>query len=116
MLAALAKVEPRVLLGIMICLLGLLVFEGWILVLGKPLAQYRQAASTRASLASTVEAPANQRIELSRLAAELKLITDRLAGELRLRGSDDQMAASLMSELDRSAARSGVMLTGVKPG
>lgn len=114
-LAALAKVEPRVLLGTMICALCLLGLEGWILLLGKPLAQYRQVAATRVTLASAPDASGNRRFELDQLAADLKVLTERLTGELRLPGSDDQMTASLMSELDRSAARSGVMLTGVKP-
>jgi len=114
--ATLAKLDPRVLLACMIFIAGLFVFEGWVLVIRKPFAQYRQLAATRASLAATVGALGNQSGELTRLAAELKLLSDRLTGELHPPKSKDQMAAALMSELDRSADRDGVMLTGVKPG
>ena len=114
--AALAKVEPRVLLGAMIGLIALLAFEGWVLVLAKPYAQYRQVAATRVSLIPAPEASLNRRAELDQLAGEVKKVLDRLAGELRLPGSDDQSTTGLMSELDRSAARAGIVLTGVQPG
>lgn len=116
LVATLAKVDRRALLASMVFILGLLAFEGWVLLLRKPLAQYRQLTATRASLAASVDVSGANSSELARLAAEVKLLSDRLSGELRLPRSKDQIAAALMSELDRSADRDGVMLTGVKPG
>lgn len=114
--AALAKVNPRVLAASLVCVFLFLAFEAWVLVLAKPVAQYRQLAANRASLAASLEGSANPQNELGRLADELKLLAGRLTGETRAAGSDDQMSALLMSELDRSAARSRVAFTGVKPG
>jgi Tfp pilus assembly protein PilO len=116
MFALLAKFDPRVMLVLLVCMPCLLAFEAWVLVLAKPVAQYRQLAASRAALGASVEASGREHYELSRLAAELKRVSERLTGELRAPGSEDQMAAMLMSELDRSAARGSVMLTGVKPG
>jgi Tfp pilus assembly protein PilO len=114
--ARLAKLDPRLLLGCMILIVGLLAFEGWVLVIRKPLVEYRQLAAARASLAATVGALGHHAGELTRLTAELKRLSERLSGELQQKKSKDQMAAALLSELDRSADRDGVMLTGVKPG
>jgi len=115
-LAALAKFDSRLLLGAMILIACLLAFESWVLVLAKPFAQYRQLAATRASLATILRATGNPSDELGRLAAELKQLSGRLTGALSLPRAQDQMAAALMLALDRSADRSGIMLTGVKPG
>ena len=116
MLEALSRISPRVLLLVMIFIVSAAAFEGWFLVLRKPLGEYRQLAATRESLAATLEASANEHSVLSRLTAEIKELSDRLSGELRAPGPDDQLAISLMIELDHAAARKGVMLTGVKPG
>ncbi|SRR5712692_3922152 len=116
MLEALSRISPRVLLLVMIFIVSAAAFEGWFLVLRKPLGEYRQLAATRESLAAALEASANEHGVLSRLTVELKELSDRLSGELRAPGPDDQLAISLMTELDHAAARRGVMLTGVKPG
>ena len=115
-LGALSRIRPQVLLLAMILIASAAAFEGWSLVLRRPLAEYRQLAATRASLATALEASANQQGELGRLSAELKELSDRLAGELRASAPDDQLAVSLMTELDHAAARKGVTLTSVKPG
>jgi Tfp pilus assembly protein PilO len=115
-LDALSRINPRVLLLAMILIVSATAFEGWFLVLRKPLAEYRQLAATRASLAAAAELSATQQGELSRLMAEVKELSDRLTGELRAPGPEDQLAISLMTELDRAAARMGVRLTSVKPG
>ena len=116
MLDALSRVSPRFLLLAMILIVGAAALEGWVLVLRKPFLEYRQLAATKASLATMVGALASQRAEQSRLAAELKELSDRLSGELRAPAPEDQLAVSFMSELDHDAARKGVMLTSVKPG
>jgi Tfp pilus assembly protein PilO len=115
-LGALSRIRPQVLLLAMILIASAAAFEGWYLVLRRPLAEYRQLAATRESLAAALEASANRQGELSRLTAELKELSDRLAGELRASAPDDQLAVSLMTELDHAAARKGVTLTSVKPG
>ena len=115
-LDALAPISPRILQLAMILIVGAAAFEGWLLVLRKPLAEYRQLAATKASLAATVAASATQQGELNRLTAELKELNNRLAGELRASAPDDQLAVALMTELDRAAARKGIALTSVKPG
>ncbi len=114
--AQLAKLNPRVLLVLLVCIPYLLAFEAWVLVLAKPLAQYRQLAANRAALATAAADTGYQEYDLSRLAAEIKLLSQRVNGELHTKASSDQMAAMLVSQLDRSAARGSIMLTGVKPG
>jgi len=116
MLDALSRISPQFLLLAMILIVGAAALEGWFLVLRKPFLEYRQLAATKASLAAMVGALASQQVEQSRLAAELKELSDRLSGELRAPAPEDQLAVSFMSELDHDAARKGVMLTSVKPG
>lgn len=115
-LVVLAKLDPRLVQALMVLISCLVAFEGLVLVLAKPYAQYRQLTQTRSSLAASLRALGNPAMELAALTEEIKRLSERLSGELRLPQTRDQLAASLMSELDRSAARGGVMLTGVKPG
>lgn len=112
---AIGKLNPRLVLGLMLLIIGLLAFEGWILVLRKPYAEYQQILSTRESLASSLRQSPDQLSELEKLANELKQLSEKLSGELRLPASDDKMAASLMEALDRSASIHEVMLASVKP-
>lgn len=116
LLALFARVDPRLLLPAMIFIIGLIAFEGWYAVLRKPLGEYQRLKTTRTALAATLESAAGGPAELNRLQTELKQLSDRMDGELRLPTSDVETAALLMTELDRSAARHGVVLTGVKPG
>jgi len=115
MLAALARLDPRLLLGVMILIAGLAAFEGWLL-LRQPLAEYQILRSTRVSMALSLAAVPSQQGELSRLAAELKQVSARLTGQLRPPAPDDQMAALVMAELDRSAGQNGITLAGIRPG
>lgn len=112
---ALGKLNPRLVYGLMLLVIGLLAFEGWILLLRKPYAEYQQILSTRESLSSSLRQSPNQLSELDKLANELKRLSEKLSGELRLPASDDKMAASLMEALDRSASMHDVMLASVKP-
>lgn len=112
---ALGKLNPRLVYGLMLLIVGLLAFEGWILLLRKPYAEYRQILSTRESLVSSLSQSPDQLSELDKLANELKHLSEKLSGELRLPASDDKMAASLMEELDRSASMHDVVLASVKP-
>lgn len=112
---ALGKLNPRLVYGLMLLVIGLLAFEGWILLLRKPYAEYQQILSTRESLSSSLRQSPDQLSELDKLANELKRLSEKLSGELRLPASDDKMAASLMEALDRSASMHDVMLASVKP-
>lgn len=112
---AISRLNPRLVIGIMLLIVSLLAIEGWMLVLRKPYAEYQQIVATRASLASTLSMASDQSSDLEKLTIELKQLTEKLGGELRLPASDDKMAASLMEALDRSAVVHGVTLSGVKP-
>lgn len=112
---ALGKLNPRLVYGLMLLVIGLLAFEGWILLLRKPYVEYQQILSTRESLSSSLRQSPDQLSELDKLANELKRLSEKLSGELRLPASDDKMAASLMEALDRSASMHDVMLASVKP-
>ncbi|OGS95309.1 MAG: hypothetical protein A3H31_12745 [Gallionellales bacterium RIFCSPLOWO2_02_FULL_57_47] len=114
-LDAISKLHPRLVIGIMLLIVGLLALEGWMLVLRKPYAEYQQSVAARTSLESLLSVASDQTSDLERLTIELKQLTEKLGGELRLAASDDKMAASLMEALDRSAAVHGVTLSGVKP-
>lgn len=113
---ALSKLNPRMVLGVMLVLVLLLAFEGWMLVLRKPYANYQKALSTRVALSAALQQSPDQTGELNRMTTELKQLSDRLGGELRLPASDDKMAASLMAALDRSSALHQVTLISIKPG
>jgi len=115
-LGALSRISPRVLLLAMMLIVSAAAFEGWFLVLRAPWGEYRRLAATRESLAATVAMSATQQGELGRLTAELKELSDRLSGELHAPAPEDQLAVSLMTELDHAAARKGLVLTSVKPG
>ena len=116
MFAALARLDPRLLLGLMILIAGLTAFEGWVLLLRAPLAQYQRMIWTRESLALSLAATPRQQGELNRLAAQLRLVSGRLTEQSQWPVPDDQMAALVMAELDRSAGRNGVTLAGIRPG
>jgi Tfp pilus assembly protein PilO len=113
---ALSSLNPQVLALAMILIAGGAALEAWLLVVRKPLAEYRQLRETRATLAAAIAAEPSQQEELGRASAELKQVADRLSVELRAPAPDEQLAVSLMSDLDRAAAASGIVLTSVKPG
>ena len=115
LLAALARLDPRLVLGGMVLLVALVALEGWLLVLRSPLAEYQKLAATRATLAASLGAVAGEQGEVGRLGTELKEVTARLGAQLRPPGPDDQIAAMVMAELDRAASISGVTLAGIRP-
>ncbi len=115
-LQALGKLDSRLVMGVMLLLIALMVFEGWILILRKPYAEYQKIATTRTTLSAVLQQSPDQSGELGKVAAELQQLSDKLSGELRLAASDDKMAASLMEALDRSASGHGVTLISIKPG
>ena len=112
---ALNKLNPRMVFGLMLFFVLLLAFEGWILVLRKPYAEYQQILSTRESLTASLQQTPNQSSELGQITSELKQLSEKLSGELRLPASDDKMAASLMEALDHSARQHGISLASLKP-
>jgi Tfp pilus assembly protein PilO len=115
-LTALSSISPQALSLAMILITGAVAFEAWLLVLRKPIAEYRELTETKTVLARMIGAAPAHHDELSRVAADLKRLSDRLSGELRAAAPDEQLAVSLMSDLDGAAARSGIVLTSVKPG
>ena len=112
---ALSKMDPRLVVGVMLLIVAFLAIEGWMLLLRKPYTEYQQILSTRESLSSSLRQSPNQLNELDSLANELKQLSEKLSGELRLPASDDKMAASLMEALDHSASLHSVVLASVKP-
>lgn len=112
---AMAKLNHRMVSGIMLLIVSLLAIEGWTLVLRKPYAEYQQVVATRVSLASTQSLPSDQSGTLEKLTIELRQLTEKLDGEQPRPDSDDKMVASMMEALDRSAVAHGVTLSGVKP-
>jgi Tfp pilus assembly protein PilO len=115
-LRLLAKANPGAVAAVMLLLVGLLVFEAWMLLLRGPLAEYRQLRAThRAMTAAMLHSP-QQQDDMSRMASELKLLTEKLSGQLHTRASDNEMAASLMAALDQSATPHGIALSSMTPG
>ncbi len=114
--AALARVDPRALSLAMAIAVGFAAFEGWYLLLRKPLGEYLRLAAATTALIAAVKSPESQQAELNRLQAEARQLSERVAGELHLPVPEDETATFLMTALDRTAARDGVVLTGVKPG
>jgi Tfp pilus assembly protein PilO len=112
----LGRINPRVTVGVMLLLIGMLAFETWMLLLRRPFAEYRQLRATHSALSASVLLSPQQLDDLSRMASELKLLTEKLSGQLHIRASDDELAASLMSALDQSATRHGIALSSMKPG
>jgi Tfp pilus assembly protein PilO len=115
MVDALSQLNERLLLGLLLFLLSLLAFEGWLLVLRQPYAHYEKVKTTRTALSASLGQSEESSSEMGRLADELKQLTEQLGGALRLQTSDDQMAASLMEMLDLSASAHGLLLSSIKP-
>ena len=114
--AALSKADPRVVWFGMIAIALFFAFEGWHLVVRAPFTQYRQMHNTRVTLAAAMAAAPREPAELTRVAAELKTLTDTLREELKSGQSDEQLTAVLVADLDRSASSGGAVLKSVKPG
>jgi Tfp pilus assembly protein PilO len=113
---ALLKLDPRLLLGLMALVIGLTAFEGWLLVLRKPLAEYRGLVSTQQAMALALAAAPSQQGDLRQLDAEQRQVTARLTGQLRPPGSDAHVVSLVLAELDRSAGQQGITLAGIRPG
>ncbi len=109
------RMNQRLLTGLMLLLAGVLLFEGWMLLLRKPYAEYQQMHVSRVALASALGQSADPSGELGKMAEEIRHLQARLSGEMRVSASDDTMVASVIEALDRSAAAHGVTLSGVKP-
>lgn len=112
---ALSKLNRNLVVGIMLLIIGLIVLEGWMLLLRKPYTEYKQIVDTKESLALALSQSPDQSSQMSHLANELKQLTEQLSGELKLPASDDKMAASFMAALDHAAKAHGVSLFSVKP-
>jgi Tfp pilus assembly protein PilO len=112
----LGSLSAQMLAGIMLLVLGLGAVEGWMLLLRKPFAEYRQMHAARAMLGASVQQAPEQAGELGKVVSELKLLRTKLSGQLQVAASDDEMVASLMGALDQSASRYGIFLTSMTPG
>ncbi len=112
----LARLDPRLVIGAMLLVPCLLAFEGWVLVIRQPLAEFMHARTNRAALAASLQQSPDAAAELARMSRELQELSEKLSGQLRLPASDDQIAAALMAALDQSASKHGLRLSGLKPG
>lgn len=112
----LTPLNSRMVAAVMLVLVALLAFEGWMLVLRQPFAAYKQSHTARLSLADNLSQSPDASIELKQVVSELQQLSDKLSGQLHMPASDDKIAASLMAELDQSAARHGLTLSSVVPG
>lgn len=114
-LDALGKLNPRLITGLMVFVISLLIFEGWILVLRKPFTEYQQTHVKLSALQDRLNQSPNPAGEQNLAAGELKQLTGKLSGQLRLPGSDDEVAAALLAALDQSASQYSVRLASVSP-
>lgn len=130
-MALLGRLEPRVLLMLMGCIIALLMLQGWLLVLRQPLSDYRRLQSElqsglqsgrqsglqgeRASLVQPPADPSRMQAELDRLEVELAALTQKLQGQGPVLAAD-QLVVHIIERLDRIAGRRGVRLAGVRPG
>jgi Tfp pilus assembly protein PilO len=116
MLAALARLDSKMLLVLIVMIVGLAALESWLLLLRKPLAEYQMLVSTRESLALALASTPSQTGELGRLAQEVRQVSARLSGQLRPLAPYGETASLVMAELDRSAGQNGITLAGIRPG
>lgn len=112
----LTPLNSRMVTAVMLLLVALLAFEGWMLVLRQPFAAYEQSRTARLSLADSLSQSPDVSIELKQVVSELQQLSDKLSGQLHMPASDDEIAATLMAALDQSAARHGLTLSSVVPG
>lgn len=113
---SLRKINPRLVLVVIWLLISLVIFEAWMLVLRKPWAEYQRLRAEHSTLAAKLQQSVSPTFEAGQIADELRLLSEKLNGELQVSVSDDQMASALMSALDKSASGHGVTLTSMKPG
>ena len=116
LIAVLTRLDPRVLLGGLLFIAGLIAGEGWLLVLSKPYAEYRTLITAGESLSASLNSLPRKESDLAQLAEELRQVSAQLTGQMPAATPDDQMASEVMASLDRSAAANGITLTGFRPG
>jgi Tfp pilus assembly protein PilO len=112
----LARIDPRIVLGGMLFIVGLAAGEGWMLILKKPYTDYQALITAGDKLSASLVKLPRPNSDLRQLADELRQASDRLTGELPTIAPDDQMASAVMAQLDRSAAENDITLTGIRPG
>lgn len=116
LIAVLTRLDPRVLLGGLLFIVGLIAGEGWLLVLSKPYAEYRTLIAASEALSASLNRLPRKESDLAQLAEELRQVSARLTGQMPVSTPDDQLASEVMASLDRSAAANGITLTGIRPG
>lgn len=116
LIAALTKLDSRVLLGGLLFIGGLVAGEGWMLILSKPFSDYRALIAASESLSASLSRLPRKESDLGQLAEELRQVSEQLTGQMSGVTPDDQMVSEVMANLDRSAAANGVTLTGIRPG
>ncbi len=111
----LLRVDVRLVPLIALSLVLFLALEGWLLVLRKPFAEYRQLKLQRDSLEVGIGARATPSVELEQLVGDLKVASERLNGQFALASAGDRVVSSLMETLDHSARKHGLKLSSIKP-
>lgn len=116
LLRALDHKDPRLPPLIAFILIAFLLLEAWLLVLRKPFHQYQQLNDTAQNLALRISTRGGPSTEIAQLRQDLEKLDKRLQGELSLMQSTDIVVAPLMQQLDQSARKAGLRLSGVSPG
>ena len=116
LIAELTRLDPRVLLGGLLFIVGMIAGEGWLLVLSKPYAEYRALIAAGEKLSVSLNTLPRKESDLAQLAEELRQVSEQLTGQMPAATADDQIASEVMASLDRSAAATGITLTGIRPG
>ena len=115
LLAALSRLSPAAFWLLAAVVVGALATEAWILVLRQPFNAYRELAAARDSLRAIEQMTAAQEDDLRRAQVRSRELSERLSAELQAPAPEEQLAVSLMRQLDQAASRAGITLTSLKP-
>lgn len=113
--ALIERMDPRTLTMLMACVIAVLLLEGWLLGLKKPLSELRRLEAERATLVRPQADPVRVQADIDRLQAGLAALALRLHGQ-GPQLSVDQLAVHIIERLDRIALRHGIRLDSVRPG
>lgn len=107
--------DPRLPVIVAGLLVLLLVVEGWLLVLRKPLAEYWRVSAQANTLESAVQANQAPSSAATQMEQELARLSTQLSGELQIVQGGDRVVATLLEKLDQSARTAGLRLSAVRP-
>lgn len=114
-MARLSAIEPRALLLMMVCVLAILLFEGWLQVLRQPMSDYLRLKGERAAQVQPRSEPPRVQAEIGRLEGEVAALAKKLQGQSAQRPVD-QMVVAIIDRLDHIAVRRGVRLDSARQG